>query len=158
MPIYMKIDGIDGKVTEKDHEKWIEVDSIQWGVSRSISSAVGSAKDREASQPSISEVNVIKDMDEASPHIFTEACVGKSKKVQIHLCGTSSNKIQTFMEYELEDGIVSGYSVSASGEQSSESLSLSFNKLTMKFIPHDNTGRALSPIPAGYDMVTGKKV
>ncbi len=158
MPIYMKIDGIDGKVTAKDHEKWIEVDSIQWGVSRAISSAVGAAKDREASQPSISEMNVMKDMDETSPHIFTEACIGKSKKVKIHWCGTNNNKIQTFMEYELEDCIVSGYSVSASGEQSSESLSLSFNKLTMKFTPHDNTGRALSPIPTGYDMVTGKKV
>lgn len=158
MSIYLKIEGIDGKATAKGHEKWIVVDSMQWGVGRAISSAVGSAKDREASKPSISEVSVTKLMDESSPLIFTEACVGKAKKVDIHLCTTGTEKIDTYMEYTLEDCMVSGYSVSSGGDRPSESLSLSFTKMVMKFIPYDDAGKATSPIPAGYDMVTGTKV
>ena len=154
----MKIDGVKGKVTAKGHEDWIDVSSVQWGVGRAISSAVGTSADREASKPSISEVSVTKLMDESSPHIFTEACIGKSKPVQIHLCTVGTDQINTYMEYELEDCMVSGYSVSSGGDRPSESVSLSFTKLTMKFIPYDKSGKAESPIPAGYDMALGSKV
>lgn len=158
MAIYLKIDGIDGKATAAGHEKWMVVDSLQWGVGRAISSAVGSSKDREASKPSISEVSVTKMMDESSPRIFTEACIGKGKKVTIDLCTVGTDKIETYMSYELEDTMISGYSVSSGGDRPSESISLSFTKIVMKFIPHDDNGKPTSPIPAGYDMMTGKKV
>jgi len=158
MSIYLKIEGIDGKVTAKGHEKWIDVGSLQWGVGRAISSAVGTSADREASKPSISEVSVTKLMDASSPLIFTEACVGKAKKIEIHLCTTGTEKIDTYMEYELEDCMVSGYSVSSGGDRPSESISLSFTKLTMKFIPYSDQGKAESPLPAGYDMAQGTKV
>ena len=158
MSIYMQIEGIKGKVTAKGHEDWIDVTSMQWGVGRAISSAVGTSADREASKPSISEVSVTKMMDESSPSIFTEACVGKAKTVQIHLCTVGTDQINTYMEYELEDCMVSGYSVSTGGDRPSESISLSFTKMTMKFIPYDAAGKPESPIPAGYDMATGAKV
>ena len=158
MAIYLKMEGINGKVTAKGHEKWIDVGSLQWGVGRAISSAIGTAKDREASKPSISEVSITKLMDESSPLIFTEACVGKAKKIQIHLCTTGTDQIDTYMEYELENCMVSGYTVSSGGDRPSESISLSFTKLTMKFIPYDDAGKPGSPIPAGYDMAKGAKV
>jgi len=158
MSIYLKIDGIEGKVTATGHEKWIDVGSLQWGVGRAISSSVGTSADREASKPSISEVSVTKQMDASSPLIFTEACVGKSKPIKIHLCTTGTDTIDTYMEYELEDCMVSGYSVSSGGDRPSESISFSFTKLTMKFIPYDDAGKAQSPLPAGYDMALGKKV
>ncbi len=158
MSIYMQIEGIKGKVTAKGHEEWIDVTSMQWGVGRAISSAVGTSADREAGKPSISEVSVTKLMDESSPSIFTEACVGKAKTVQIHLCTVGTDQINTYMEYELEDCMVSGYSVSTGGDRPSESISLSFTKMTMKFIPYDRAGKPESPIPAGYDMATGTKV
>jgi len=159
MPVYLQLDGVEGKVTTKGHEGWIDVDSLQWGVGRAISSAIGTSADREASKPSISEVTMSKQMDASSPQLFTEACVGKSKKAVIHLCTTGTDQIDTYMEYELEDCMVSGYSVSTSGDaRPGESLSLSFTKMTMKFTPYDKAGKPMSPIPAGYDMVTGTKV
>ena len=158
MSIYMKIDGINGKVTAKGHEQWIDVSSMQWGVGRAISSAVGTSADREASKPSISEVSVTKLMDESSPMIFTEACVGKGKLVTIDLCTVGTDQINTYMSYELEECMISGYSVSSGGDRPSESISLSFTKMTMKFTPYDKNGKPTSPLPAGYDMATGTKV
>ena len=156
MAIYMKIDGINGEVTAKGHEKWIDVTSMQWGVGRSIASAIGSSMNREASKPSISEVNVTKPMDQSSPYLFTEAVVGKGKKVQIHLC-TAGKSLTAYMEYELEDCMISGYSVSGSGDdRPHESLSLSFTKLTMTFIEQDKDGNPTNRIPAVYNMVTGE--
>lgn len=158
MAIYMKIDGIDGGVTAKGHEKWIELDSAQWGVGRGIAMGVGASGKREASNPTVSEVSVTKMMDKTSSLLFQEACIGKGKKVTLHLVKTGADELQTYMEYILEECMISGYSVSTGGDRPSESISLSFDKMTMSYTPYDNSGKAQTPVKAGYDLSTATKV
>ena len=158
MSIYMNIDGITGNVSAAGHENWIEVHSLNWGVGRGIMTATGNVKDREASAPSISEVSVTKTMCPASPHLFTEACIGKGKTIQIHLVKTDASNLETYMEYTLEDAVLSGYSVSSGGDRPTESLSINFTKVEMKFIPWKDDGTKDSPIPAGYDLALGQKI
>ena len=52
MPIYIQYGTLTGDVTAAGHEKWIEVNSFQWGVGRGISSPTGGSSDRESSAPS----------------------------------------------------------------------------------------------------------
>jgi len=159
MSIYFNIEGINGEVTAKGHEDWIEGTSLSWSVTRAISSVVGSSTDREANKPIISEVIITRLMDAATPLIFTDACVGKGKLVKIDLCTIGTDKINTFMKYELENCLLSSYSVSCdTNERPFESISFCFTKLTMKFQPYESSGRPASPIPAGYDMAAGTKV
>ena len=158
MPIYMKFEGIEGDVTAEGHKKWIDLNSMQWGVGRGISSPTGQAAEREASAPSISEVTITKMMDKTTPLLFTQSLIGDGKKVEIHLVKTSKDKLETYMEYVLTDTMISGYSVSSGGDAPSESLSLNFTKVEMKYHPHDSKGVAGSPIPAGYDVGAGKKI
>ena len=158
MAIYLKVEGIDGNVTAEGHEKWIDCGSLQWGVGRGIGAPTGAAKDREASYPSISEVTVTKEMDSSSPYLFTESCVGKGKKVEIHLVRTSADKLETYMEYVLSNALISGYSVSSGGDRPTESLSINFTKIETKYIPWKDDHTADSPIPAGYDLALAKKV
>jgi len=159
MPIFLKIDGIEGNVTSQGHEKWIDVDSIQWRVVRAISNnSTIKNNNWQTSKTGISEVSITKTMDVSSPLIFSEACGGDSKKTQIHLSTEGSGKTDTYMEYELEDCLVSSYSVSSEGDIPIESISFTFTKMQMKFIPYDESGQALSPIPAGYDMASETKI
>ena len=159
MAIYVEIDGIQGDVTAEGHEKWIKADSLQWGVGRGIHTPTGSSQERESSPPSLSEVTISKSMDVATAPIFTEACVGVSKPVKIHLVQTGGDALETFMEYTLDNALISGYSVSSDGESApSESISFNFTKLEMKYTPFDNEHNPGSPIPAGYDVAKGKKV
>ena len=60
MAIYMKWDGIDGAVTTQGFEKWIELNSFQWGVGRAIGTAARGAATREASEPNVSEIVITK--------------------------------------------------------------------------------------------------
>ena len=66
MAVYMNWDGIDGAVTTKGFEKWIELSSFQWGVGRAIGTAARGAATREATEPNISEIVVSKRLDKAS--------------------------------------------------------------------------------------------
>lgn len=159
MTIYVKIEGIDGNVTAKGHEKWIEVHNINFDNGRRITSAKpGHQSNREASTPSFSEVTLSKDMDETSPRIFTESCVGASKKIEIHLCRTGEN-IESFMEYILTDALISSYAVNASSlGHPSEQLSINFSKVEMKYTPYDDENKPGTPVPAGYDLVEASKL
>jgi type VI secretion system secreted protein Hcp len=154
----MKMDKIDGDVTAKGHEKWIDLHSFQWGVGRGIGSPVGRGAERESSAPSLSEVTVTKDMDASSPYLFTEAVIGKTKKVVIEFVKTSGDQLETYLVYTLTNVLVSGYSVSSGGDKPSESLSLNYTKFEMKYTPQKGDANAGSPIPAGYDLAAATKV
>jgi type VI secretion system secreted protein Hcp len=157
MAIYLNVEGLEGDVTAAGHEGWIECDSMQWGVGRAITTSTGSSQERESSAPSVSEVSVVKVMDKCTPKLFEQACVGTSKLVKLDLVQTGE-QLDTYMSYELENCLISGYSVSTSGDRPMENLSFNFTKMIMKYVPYDNKHNPGSPIPAGYDVSLGKKV
>ncbi len=156
MAIYVKYEGIDGEATHETHKKWLDVGSIQWGVGRAISTPSGSTANREASEPSVSEVTITKLMDSSSPKLFTESCTGAvGKKVEIHLVTTGSPG-NTYVQYTLTNALLSSYSMSSGGDRPSESIAISFSKLEFKFIPYDGTNKAGTPVTVSYDLATTK--
>jgi len=162
MAIYMKIDDIEGDVTAKGYENWIALDAFKFGVVRSISTKPGNVSDRESTKPTVGEIVVSKLLDKTSPHIFTEACIGKAKpKVKIHFCQTGEN-VSPYMEYTLNNVLVSNYQVQGEHKETTviptESINLNFDKIEMRYTPYDEKHAPGSPIPAGYDLNTAKKV
>lgn len=156
MAIYVKFGSIKGDATHQEHKDWVQVDSIQWGVGRAITTPTGSTKNREASEPSISEVTVTKQMDQSSIYFFEEACVGnKAQDCKIHMVSTGSPG-RTYAEFNLSNTLVSGYSVSSGGDVPSESISFSFTKIEHKYNTVDEGGKS-KPASASYDMTTTKK-
>ena len=156
MAIYVNYDGIPGEATQQDHTKWIDVLSLSWGVGRGIATVSGSTNNREASEPSVSEVSIVKMFDSSSPKLFTEACTGNTgKTVKIDLTTTGSPGV-TYCTYTLTNALISSYSVSSGGDRPTESISISFTKLEFKFTPYDDTNTAGTPVTVSYDMATTK--
>ena len=156
MAIYMKYEGIDGEATHDAHKKWIDIGSLQFGVGRGISTPSGSTANRESSEPSVSEVVVTKQMDGSSSKLFTESLTGAAgKKVEIHLVSTGSPG-NTYAEYILTGGLISGYSISSGGDRPSESISINFTKIEYKHIPYDQGNKAGTPVTVSYDLATTK--
>lgn len=155
MSIFVKYGSIKGDATHQEHKEWVAVDSMQWGVGRSISTTPGNVQDREASEPSISEVTVTKVMDGSSIHLFKEACTGnKGQDCLIHIVQTGTPG-RTVAEYKLYNTLVSSYSASSGGDSPSESIGFNFTKMEYKYITYDATGKP-SPALASYDMATTK--
>lgn len=156
MAIYLKFEGIDGEATHDKHKNWIDIGSLQFGVGRGISTPSGSTANREASEPSISEVVVTKQLDNSSSKLFTESCTGAAgKKVEIHLVSTGSPG-NTYVEYILHNALISGYSISSGGDRPSESISINFTKIEYKHIPYDQANKAGTPVTVSYDLSTTK--
>ena len=158
MAIYMHIKGIDGSVTAENHENWIEMASIEWGGEREIAMGTGRSGDREVGTPTVSEVSLTKLMDRTSPLLFQMFCNGVHDTVTLHLVRTGTEALKTYMAYIFEECMVSSYLVTSAGDRPSESLKLSYVKLTMKYTPYDNNGKMQSPVMSGYDLSSAKKI
>jgi len=154
--IYVKYGSINGAVTTTGYDKWIEVNSFQWGVGRGIGSAARGDANREGSEPSLSEITVTKAMDVASVKLIQDAWGGElNNKVDIKFTSTTKNGVVDYLTYSLENVGLSGYSISSGGDQPSESLSLNFTKITITFKGLDPATSG-SPISANYDLTKMK--
>lgn len=157
MAIYMKYDGVTGNVTESGHTGWIELQSCNWGLGRSIATAVGASDDREASMPSVSEVIVTKECDVASTNLLQEALTGFGKTVQIDFTRTAKTT-DTYLTLTLTNAMISSHSHSHNGGDGRpiESVSLNFTKFEYKFIQMDTDASPGSTATAGYDLSTAQ--
>ena len=160
MAIYMNFNSKApaGNVTAAGYEDWIEVDSMSFGVGRSITMQAGAMSNREASRPSISEVTVTKPLDAASGGLFKASVTGDSGVVvEIHVVQTGADKVEKYAVYKLEDVIMSSYSLSASaGGAPQESISLSFAKIESDLTHADKTNKNTKNMKVGYDLTTAK--
>ena len=156
MAIYMNWDGVPGDVTTQGFEKWIELTSFQWGVGRGIGSAMSGQASRESSIPSVSEIVVTKRMDGSSPGLWTDSVAGQlNTTVKIAFTTTSQGATTQFLNYELTNTGLSGYSLSSGGDMPTESLSLNFTKVVWSFTGTDPSVSG-TPVTQGYDLTLAK--
>ncbi len=128
MAIYMKVPGADGSVTASGYEKWIELDSMQFGVGRAVAMTTGNMANRASGLPSFSEITVSKETEDSTYGLLNEAVLGKEgKKIELAVV-EPGDKPTEYVKYVLEDAIVSSYSMSAAGGSGKphESLSISY--------------------------------
>jgi type VI secretion system secreted protein Hcp len=158
MPIFLNYDGIPGDVTTAGHEQWIEITSWQFGVSRAMTSSSASAADREGSTPSVSEVVVTKVTDGASTNLFRASLGfgqgGEGKTVKIDFCKTDVSQPEPYLQFELDNTLVSGWTASSGGDRPTESVSLNFTKITMNNIGMGAANATGQPDRATYDLST----
>lgn len=158
MSIYLQYDGIKGNVTADGYKDHIAVQSVQFGVDRGISMEAGNMSNRESTRPSLSEISLTKIADNSVTAIFKEAVTGNAgKKVVIKFVRTGADKVQEFMDYTLEDCMVSGYTISADAEgEPVESITLSYSKIMINYSDFDKTNKSGNPQRVGYDLETAK--
>jgi len=142
----------DSKV--EGHDGWITVDSLQWGLGRAVSTS-GVGTDRDTSNPSFSEVSIAKSMDIASAQLMLEAACGLAlTTATFHFIQTQGKdaKGKHYLEIILDKPILSSYSMSSGGDRPSESLSINYNGIKMKYDQLKEGGEVVEGEAKGYDL------
>ena len=157
MAIYMKFPDAKGNVTTKGFEGWIELYSVEYGVSRNIQMVAGKSSDRESGRPTLTSIKIMKTVDEASSILFQAATVGKAAdSVEIVVCATD-DEMSPILKYVLTDVIVSSRSIQVTEHDAPMvSLSLSYTSIEETVIPRDSSNKSGSPVTSGYDLVTAQ--
>jgi type VI secretion system secreted protein Hcp len=161
MAIYMNFNSkkVKGNVTADGYQDWIELESFSLGVGRGISMDVGNMANREATRPSISEITVTKQLDNASALLFQESLLGtEGVEVSIHIVQTGASKVEKYGSYDLSDVLISSYSVNANSSSAPfESISLSFSKITVDLQGADKDNKNGTNIKVSYDLAKASK-
>jgi type VI secretion system secreted protein Hcp len=160
MPIYMQIPDIEGSVSARGHENWIELETFDYALARHITAEAGRIADRESTSPSFGEISVRKKIDKSTPYLFSASSAGKSQgTVLVHACYTSDD-LTPYLEFELRDVIVSNYRMSGIDKSPSkifyEALQLNYSGLEVKYTPRDSANNPMSPVAAGYNLATAE--
>ncbi|MEM9103792.1 MAG: type VI secretion system tube protein Hcp [Pseudomonadota bacterium] len=160
MAIFLECDGIKGNVTADGYKDQIQLNSCRFSVSRGVSMEPGNVSNREVTRPALTEIAITKEADTSVISLFKESVSGDSgKKVIIHFARTGTAKMEEFMTYELENCIVSSYSISAESEGvPQEKLTLSYSKLIVKYKNTGESGKDGSQQVAGYSVTDGKPI
>lgn len=161
MSIFMAYDGINGESTDANHDGWIDIDDLYWGVQRNITSRTATTNDRESANAEITDLNITRRMDAATPSLFIEACCGKGKRVVINLCKTGSGSgADVYMSYTLHRALIRHYQTKAHSQNNirpTELLTISFQEIEVRYTPYDDNGEALPSIGVGFDTTTNQK-
>jgi len=104
--------------------------------------------------PSIHEIVVTKDTDISSTKLVNEALQGEGQKVKIDFVKTDKGNLEVYMQYTLEDCMISGYSKSSGGDRPVESISLNFTKVEFKNVAMKDKNDTGDPDTVGYDLAT----
>lgn len=157
MPIYFKMDGIQGDATQEQHVKWMDIQTMHWNVSRNVNTLAGAANNREASEPAISEVTLTKVSDSSTTKLFQAACTGNTGVTAIIDMVSTSNPGNTYIQYTLTNAIIASYTVGSSGDRPTESITLNFTKMELTYTPLDEKNQPTSAMRASYDVATATK-
>ena len=141
MPIYLKIDGIDGDVTVKGREKWIEVLSFSWGMTNTGAGAHGGGGG--AGKVVMQDFHFVHNVDKASPKLLGAVCDGRhfqSATLAVADSGDPSggdaNRDSDFLLAKMEDVLISGVRPggnAATDDRPMEEVSFNFAKISAHY-------------------------
>jgi len=127
MPIYMKIDGVEGDVVAKGYEKWIEVYSYSFGGAVTPPTSGGGA-----GKSFFNPMYVDFPVSSGVPKTMFFAMAGRNiKSVTVVVVGNLGDQQREHSRYVLQNVLISSYSVSGSdGSRPTENLSFNFERIT----------------------------
>ena len=153
--IYLKIDGVDGEAQDEKHKSEIEILSFSFGVTNTGSGDIGTGSG--SSRANLSDLNVMKHVDKASPNLFLHCCTGKhfpTATLTVRKAG-GDNPVD-YLKYDMNEVYISSVQTAGSdgGGIATESVSLNFSKVEVTYTPQEADGSPAASIPKWYNVKT----
>jgi type VI secretion system secreted protein Hcp len=151
--VFLKLGDIKGESTAVGHEGEIEILSWSWGASNpaTIGTTSGGLS---AGRVAIADLSLMKLLDSATPKLFELVTRGAHTPKAVLIVRKEGDRPFDYLRITLEDVLVSSLQLSAATDRPSESVSLSFGKVTVEYRPQLPTGAAGSWVPASWDLRT----
>ncbi len=155
--MFLKIDGIDGESTDKDHQGWIEVESFSWGMSVSVSS-IGTGGG--AGKANFLELSIDKFLDKASPRLMLTGAEGRHLPAVHLVLRTQGETRHSFFEIELKNVFVTSLGIEGQAGEPvpTETLSLNYEEIKVTYTPQRADGGAGDPVSAGWNIAENRRV
>lgn len=160
--ILLKLDNIPGEASGPGpHKGEIEVMAWGWGVTHSASAQSGTTRPK-TPFGTISELSLTKWVDKASVPLFMAMASGNhipSAKLTFIKASTRGS-FTDFLTISMKDILITslsdGGSSSSGDSRLTESVTLNFNEIDIKYLMQNPDGTYSSPYEASWDLAKGK--
>lgn len=151
---------VEGESTREGFAGAIEIYSFSFGASNPSTIGTGSAG-AGAGKASLSSMNIMKMTDTSSAPLFQACCMGTHyDKAKVVLHKAAGDTPLDYLVYEFEHVYIDSIQWSGSSggdDRPTESLSMSFGKVTITYTPQDAKGNKGKPIVASWNVQTNTK-
>ncbi|MBN1764903.1 MAG: type VI secretion system tube protein Hcp [Sedimentisphaerales bacterium] len=148
---FIKIEGVKGESTDKDHKEWIEVRQFKHTVRMPGGSDVSASGGLAGGKADCGDILFTKFTDTSTPALCVKSfSADKIPQIIIHMCDKTDDKLHVFLTITLDRCIIAGYEQLA--EQDSafnrpiEEVALRFEAITWKYVDRSDTA-----YEQGYD-------
>ena len=155
--IFIKFEGVDGESKDDDHYKWIDVESVQWGV-RQPEGAIGASRRR--GDVIVEDITITKELDKSSPKLQEKCLKGQViPKLEIEVTSTYGGYRATYYRYELKNVIITSYNVeSGSGEdRPTDTFTVNYEEIKNTYTEYDEEGSSKGNVEWEFKLVTNEE-
>jgi len=128
MPIYMRIEGIEGESHSEQHRDWIDIYSFSWGLTQHTNTTGGGGG---AGKASFSDLSVMMPSGKGSPKLFLTCASGKHlPAVQMEITRFHEDREEVLQKVNLTDCLITSFADAGDGGSAPvENMSLNFTKI-----------------------------
>ncbi len=139
--LFVQIDGVAGDSIEKNHDKWIIVDSVDFGLARN-SEQEGGVISRGFGKTVFQAIEFSSEVGKHSGPLMTASATGKVyKKIVIDQCkaGEEENTaLEVYVKWTLENAMIQSYRISGSADDiPKETWSVKYGKVKFEYSETD---------------------
>jgi type VI secretion system secreted protein Hcp len=131
---FLKLDGIDGESIDKDHARWIDIESFSWGVSQAASGGLGGGAG--AGKVIMQDFHFVVNFSKASPELFRRCATGEHIKSGVLAVRKAGEKPLELYKLRMTDILVSSFQQGGGFEVPTEQISLNFSNIAVD-VPGD---------------------
>jgi type VI secretion system secreted protein Hcp len=150
---HLKLDGVQGESTHKDHKDEIAIQSWNWDVSNESSVGSGGGSGKGKARPGLFVFT--HSYDKASPVLGKACAAGKHFKDAVFTCRKAGEGQKDFLKVTLKQVLVSSAKPSAmSGGDISELVQLSYEDIEFEYKAQDAKGELGGAVKFGWNIST----
>ena len=150
---HLKIAGVDGESTHKDHKGEIDLLAWSWDVRQESTAAMGSGSGKGKGIPG--QLVFAHYYDKASPVLAKNCANGKHFDQAVITCRKAGEGQLDFLKVTLKQVLVTSVAPSASsGGEISESVALSYADIEFEYKPQDEKGALGGAVKFGWNTAS----
>jgi len=152
--IFAKIGDIKGESIDAKHKDEIELLSFSWGVTNTGS--IGSGGGGGAGRETFRDLSIVHNVDKATPRLLAACATGLHLKDATITQRKAGKGQLEYLIIKMNDVIITGVTLSDTGEAGSETVSLAFAKVDLEYKPLKPDGSLDEGIHFKFDLQTHK--
>lgn len=157
--VFVKYDGVDGESKDANHDKWIDVLSVDFEAKQPGAGASGQSRRR--GSVIVDDVTITMEYDKAQPKIMEKLLLGEViPKLEIEFTANFGGSRATYLVWELINVQVTDYSFSGTGAEGGPPVVVvgnNFEEIRVTYTEYDSEGNKGGNAETTWKVEKGEK-